>query len=46
MSNTEKITLDISLLKDYVGENDLASLQPQIDKVRTSLLERTCPGKE
>lgn len=46
MKNKESISLDISLLDHYVSECDLEELQPKIDRVRTSLFKKTCPGNE
>jgi len=46
MKNKESISLDINLLGHYVSERDLEKLQPEIDRARTSLFEKTCPGNE
>ncbi len=40
------LALDISLLKNYVSETDIRDLQPLIDKVRSSLYEKTCAGSD
>jgi glucose-6-phosphate isomerase len=46
MKPTENISLDISLLKEYITERDIETLQPKIDRVTTSLFEKTCQGNE
>ncbi len=46
MSKQTKLSLDISLLKEYVVDSDLTAMQPHIDSVRSALLNRTCAGAD
>ena len=43
---SQKLSLDIGLLKDYVTENDLETLQPQVTAAYDSLLNKTCAGND
>ena len=46
MSNKKNIILDINLLDKYVTREELQAMQPRVDAVRKSLLDKTCPGNE
>ena len=42
----QNLSLDIALLKDYVTESDLESVQPQVSTVVQSLYDKTCAGSD
>lgn len=44
--STSHLKLDISLLEDYVTPDDLQRMQPRLQEVHRSLLNKTCVGRD